>query len=279
MKIYVDTNWFLNYYQTGGAPTHLLERLRAAKAGAIITHQTIVEFERNRENILRTLRENVKRSITVNPYTAAVLRPLPAFSKVVQAREGLEAAGRALMSDIDQLLQAPATDPVHRVFSSLRAHSRYIEIDDNIVRKAHVRKLRGIPPSSGKRDTIGDEIIWEALLQDCREDLAIVTNDSDFLLHKVMLQEEYRSATHGYILHDVTSDLDSVLTRFGDLAVSPQPPERQVDPETRCDCGAFDWETIVDAQGNPLLQEKETEDDPDLALMRCQSCNAVIAIP
>lgn len=80
---------------------------------------------------------------------------------------------------------------------------------EGVLRKAYYRKIKGDPP--GKKDHIGDELVWEMLIQYCKDkdyDLSIVTqdlrwgeimSDSEDKTLSLILKEEWESATKGKI--------------------------------------------------------------------------------
>jgi len=68
--------------------------------------------------------------------------------------------------------------------------SKILPTTTNILEKASHRKLCGNPPSSNTR--IGDEIIWETLMEWAEDDLVLVTNDHTFFEHEEFLNIEYK---------------------------------------------------------------------------------------
>ncbi|MEK7517987.1 MAG: PIN domain-containing protein, partial [Patescibacteria group bacterium] len=78
-----------------------------------------------------------------------------------------------------------------------------------VLEKAYFRKLKGDPP--GKKDHIGDELVWEMLLQYCKDknyDLSIVTqdlrweemmSDSKDKSISLILKEEWEASSKGAI--------------------------------------------------------------------------------
>lgn len=67
--------------------------------------------------------------------------------------------------------------------------SKILPSTTNILEKASHRKLCGNPPSSNKR--IGDEIIWETLMEWAEDDLVFVTSDHTFFDNEEFLNIEY----------------------------------------------------------------------------------------
>lgn len=68
--------------------------------------------------------------------------------------------------------------------------SKILPTTTSILEKASHRKLRGNPPSSNTR--IGDEIIWETLIDWAEDDLVFVTSDHTFFENEEFLNIEYK---------------------------------------------------------------------------------------
>ncbi len=136
------------------------------------------------------------------------------------------------------------SDPIFATFKAVRDQCKFLRASEEIIQRAQIRKLRGHPPSSNKRDTIGDEIIWETLLSECKEDLAIVSHDGDFLEYADMLKEEYLPRNGRHLLY-VGTKLSAALERFGERSPEIEELEKSVDPMSRCqECGASAWEEV-----------------------------------
>jgi hypothetical protein len=66
------------------------------------------------------------------------------------------------------------------VIRNLGEVAETVPISDNIVELAKLRNALGNPP--GKRETLGDQIIWESILVSLadEQDIHIITNDNDY---------------------------------------------------------------------------------------------------
>src|SRR5688572_3863957 len=77
MRICIDTNWFLSFYEAGlgKAETQaVFEELTAAASLLIVPEQVIDEFHRNRLRLLRELTKRFEDSVTVRPYTIPLIK-------------------------------------------------------------------------------------------------------------------------------------------------------------------------------------------------------------
>jgi hypothetical protein len=84
------------------------------------------------------------------------------------------------------------------------------------VMRAHRRKLLGNPPKSERKETIGDEVIWEMLLElleGLDEDLVLVTQDNTYRNHITYLREEYTERTGRTLF--VEDSISAALDRMG----------------------------------------------------------------
>jgi len=115
----------------------------------------------------------------------------------------------ALYDSIQGMIIDPAADPVARAFRDLARDPavRVFRRTEDLITRAHRRKLLGNPPKSPGTGTIGDEVIWETLLLNLKEDLIFITRDRNYRYHTAYLTEEYRERTGGALtITDRVSD-------------------------------------------------------------------------
>jgi hypothetical protein len=87
-------------------------------------------------------------------------------------------------------------------------------LSDDAFLRAQKRKLLGHPPRSPDAYTIGDEVIWELLLANLREDLIVVTRDKTYEDNLPLLKKEYQKKT-GFNFLLVTEKLSEAVERIG----------------------------------------------------------------
>jgi hypothetical protein len=69
---------------------------------------------------------------------------------------------------------------LNKGFKKLFSAAEYIELNEEILKRAHFRTLRGNPPRKGN-DSFGDAIIWESVLEYCiDDDVVFISGDGDF---------------------------------------------------------------------------------------------------
>jgi hypothetical protein len=227
-KIYPDTNRFIDFYQAALDSIDIFDQLNAFKADIVLTEQTITEFRRNRVSTLRWLAKEFHKSITIgSPYTTTVLRSLPGHKELTGLFSAYKEKGKETLHYLNELIEDEAKDPIAQKFLALSGDQavRKIAINDGAITLAHRRKLLGNAPSSPDRHTIGDELIWELLCQELKEDLIIVTKDKTFFDNISLLSQEYRKRT-GHTLLLVTENFSEALKRIGQV-----PPPQLVTAE------------------------------------------------
>ena len=217
MKIYTDTNWFLNFYRKALEDLAFLDDLVKYKGTLIITRQTINEFLRNRLTTLKVVISEFKNSVDVRPpHTTALLRSLPAHEELKSITEDYKKKAKEVSDYLQQVIEDDKKDPVTQKLFALWADAAVtiLEPSDELVDKAFRRKLLGNPPTSPDTYTVGDELIWELLLANMKEDLIVVTGDRTFLENKALLQGEFSLRT-GKTLILITEKFSSALKAAG----------------------------------------------------------------
>lgn len=268
MKIYIDTNWFLSFYQSNHERRNVLKDVVAKAELVVLTEQNIVEFRRNRAQLLDRLRDNIRKSTHVRPYTTSLIAGLDEHKQLIELADELQRATAALVTKLDAMESSYVEpDEVLHAFNEITARCTVVPVLDVDVERAQRRKARGIAPSSSKRDTIGDELIWECLLRGWQEDLAIVSLDGDFLKQQEALGAEFGAhPSHRNLVYCGTR-VSEALAKFGSLSPDEYRAEYGQDPWSRCDgCGGGDWH---------YAGRDEAE---DCARYICGQCRAVMLV-
>ncbi len=87
-----------------------------------------------------------------------------------------------------------------------------VNTTEEIIKKARLRKEKGNPPSSGT--SIGDEIIWESLLN-LNDNIIIVTKDNTWSENEYFLKTEYEYVTKKQLIK-FESKLDKAKDLIGE---------------------------------------------------------------
>jgi hypothetical protein len=238
--IYIDTNIFLDFYQTAKDRLAVFSEIEKRADLLILPDQTKNEFYRNR--IARLL--DLQRNIIANepkPFMTAVVRELIEFSEWTKARTDVRRHAKAIKARLDSWIQDDSSDPVCVAFSRLAAAAKRLPITDEAVRWAFKRKLLGDPPTSRDRHSVGDELIWELLLESCKEDLIIVSRDQTFLDNVSLLKREFERGNSRKLLL-ITPSLNDALKQIGTPSETIEIAEKAL-PEACPKCGGEMEET------------------------------------
>lgn len=182
IHLFIDSSTFLTFYAYTSDDLDELKKvaglIKAGKLKLYIPEQVADEFRRNREGKLAEsltgflgggVSKAIPRFMMDYPEAQEFSDALKAFQ---QAREKL--AEKARQDAAERLL--PADD----VFAKIIEAAGLIPASEALLLQANRRRLRGNPP--GKKDSVGDQINWEVLLEQVPEgnDLHIVTKDGDY---------------------------------------------------------------------------------------------------
>ncbi|MBD2071878.1 DUF4935 domain-containing protein [Leptolyngbya sp. FACHB-671] len=240
VKIYIDTNIFIGFYQSSNNPINILDEIAKYSQYLVTTSQTINEFHRNRIGVLNKLIKNFQDSVKFNPFCTSLIRDLPEFDDLTTKCREVREKSQLVIQKLETAKKRNE-DPVAQKFDAIFNHpsTTNIVLTDVLINKAYQRKLLGNPPTSDGKITIGDEVIWESLLSRVREDLIIVAQDKTYVDNLEVLASEFQSITNKKLLL-VTEKVYEALRRLGEI-----PPPRLVEEEDRIDneekcpkCGA-----------------------------------------
>jgi hypothetical protein len=189
--IFVDTNLFLRFYESKESHLGAFDELVSKAQSIVLTEQVVNEFNRNRLSKLRVALKTFQES-KLGTGDTAVVRALPSYAPLVEAREKYQTHAKIVERAIRELMQDRSKDPIATRFDELykKCHKTYA-ISKKAIKRAHRRKLLGNPPTSPKQDTIGDEVNWETLLESCDKDLVICSQDGTFADNEAFLKSEY----------------------------------------------------------------------------------------
>ncbi len=234
-KIYPDTNRFIDFYKAAHENLDIFDELQKYKSSIVLTEQTITEFRRNRVNTINQVVTEFKKSIEVKSYTTSMLKVLPGYEELTDLLRTYKKKGKEVLRHLQQFIDDETKDPVARKFLGFASDAAVIKLPltDQAVDRAHRRKLLGNPPRSSDKYSIGDEVIWELLLENLKEDLIIVTEDHTFRENLSLLKEEYERRTGSKLLR-VTKKLSEALK-----AIGQKPSRKLVEKEKKMT--GFGW--------------------------------------
>jgi len=235
-KIIIDTNIFIELYYSDKNTLKIFKDLKKFIPNLILTDQNFDEFLRNRDLKLQTLIKNVEKAYNFNLNSSSLIRNLPHFKKILQLKKELIEYGKKITDDLNIMLIQPEKDPIYSNFKDLYNNKqvRILSRDELIIQKAKNRKLIGNPPVSKEKDTIGDEIIWELLIDNIKDDLVILTRDETFNDHFTFLANEFMQKTGKKVI--IESKISDAMKYFGKEAsqdtIEFENTYKKVDDET-----------------------------------------------
>ncbi|WIM38482.1 PIN domain-containing protein [Paenibacillus sp. PK4536] len=197
MKIVVDTNFFLNFYRQGQDHLDALDYMRLNGGNIIFPEQIYIEFQRNILQVQNEQLEGFKKQYPVSKGSnSKLIRDLPEFKGFLDQQNLFNETRNLIVQKVESLIKDPSNDAVYQIVENIYRNSavKIIKITDEIIERAKNRQLLGNPPGSGKT-VIGDQVIWESLLAEVKEDIAIVTNDRTFIDNFFFLKNEYKNRT------------------------------------------------------------------------------------
>lgn len=217
MRILIDTNIFLDFYRSNKTPVNIFSTLLENIDKFILTDQIIQEFERSRESVIKGIKQKFQLESKLENFSSSYLQNLAAFKELIEIQKQYKAKQKEVSQSIDEILKNPSLDPIADYFKefvneSLRSSIVYYTTDE-IMRKAKIRKNIGNPPTSEKF-SLGDEINWEIVLENIKEDIIIVGRDNTYANNLTFLQKDFHKRT-GYIISDLTESITYALQKVG----------------------------------------------------------------
>lgn len=173
MRIFIDTNKYLDFYRASDHSLVILEKLieliNLKKIEVILPKQVIDEFERDKDIIFKNFTEENFKEIKTPGFLSGKNQKIKNVNKGINSiKVDYEKKFYNKKSKINILLK--------KIFDlSIRPDE-----EKEILTLAHYRTLRGNPPRKGNQ-SFGDAIIWETLLDKFSDkDLVIISGDNDF---------------------------------------------------------------------------------------------------
>jgi hypothetical protein len=209
----------LDAYRSEDFQVGVADELLGIAAFVVVPQQTIDEFRRNRAKEVRAMKLNFRKAFQMGPVSGAV-KSLQAWNDIERKRTEMASIVTKVIEQLDTFEEA-ANDEYAQKLETLFASEKVknIPITDQMVDLARRRKTLGNPPTSDKKSTVGDEVIWESLLAEVNDDLIIATRDHTFLENANLLMAEYKIKTGKRLLAVV----EKVSEGFQLLGQQPPP--------------------------------------------------------
>jgi hypothetical protein len=231
LSLFIDTNVFLSFFHyTSDALDHLERLADMAKSGEVrllVPDQVRDEFYRDRDIRLSDALKRLGDSKISGQYPNA-FRDDEEYEDLRRLESQFGQMRLRIIARFQKTAGAgafKADEVIQRLFDA----AIRIGVDEGILQAADLRRRRGNPP--GKKDSLGDQINWEALLSQSSEgDMYIVSGDRDWRtplderrIHP-FLDLEWKAKAGGsvHLYEDISSFFADKIPA---LEVRDQPPD------------------------------------------------------
>ncbi|MDD3621109.1 MAG: PIN domain-containing protein [Methanofollis sp.] len=203
-KVFIDTNLFLGLYGAGEDFHTVMGEIERLKPDLIIPETVLDEFLRNRDRLLGHHARELRNAAGAVLDPPSFLRDSPEAAVYGEASERYIRALLALAEKVEAMITEKRNDPVWAAIEHLATDPevRVIRWTGEHLSRAQSRKLVGNPPKTERGQTVGDEMIWEILLDEAQDDLIVITRDQTYRNHLSFLIHEFRQRTTHRLLVD-----------------------------------------------------------------------------
>lgn len=183
LNLFIDTNILLSFYHLTSDDLEELKKLivllKKKEVDLYVPDQVMHEFRRNRESKIADALKGLRKQ-TLNLQFPQLCKDYDEYSVLRTLQKQYEKEHKNLLDRIDQDL-ATESLKADEIIAELLARAQKIECTEAVFQRAKRRSERGDPP--GKQGSLGDALIWEALLTAVskREELHFVTDDHDYV--------------------------------------------------------------------------------------------------
>lgn len=236
MRVFVDTNIYLNFYRMSRETQTLLrEFLNITKENKI----DIIFPPQVKEEIIRN------KGLVIDNFSSCYLQAMPIIvraeilvgnfkdSKDAKKRkQRLDKRYRNIIEKYKKITLA-SNSKVNVLIKEIQRNSLASKETPDILQRAYFRYLKGNPPRKNKNDeSFGDAIIWETILDSyINDDLSIITNDNDWfncfnkskrLELNDLLKQEWKNKSRNKII---------IYKNLGQFVSGYEPKEKKVKRE------------------------------------------------
>ncbi|GAB1718450.1 MAG: hypothetical protein NTAFB09_01810 [Nitrosospira sp.] len=184
MKVFIDTNILLDIYHLSGPDLEELRKLKKmvekGKVELLVSKQVIDEFWRNRERVVADAMRKFRES-KASAQIPNIIRIYPEAKELKEAVDKVNEVVKQLADKARVDIEADtlkSDEVIREIFSAIKVGA----VSPSLIERAQLRSDVGNPP--GKRDSLGDAINWEWLLEQEIEfwddELIIISADGDY---------------------------------------------------------------------------------------------------
>ncbi|MGG4184122.1 PIN domain-containing protein [Paenibacillus jamilae] len=231
MKLCIDTNYFLDFYRQGKESLKILNDIEGILENIVFPEQVYKEFQRNVTKVQQDEIKKFKSSIT-SYSPSRQIRELKEYKEYERIKKDFEAKTKEIINVLKEISEDRSKDEIYNYIQEIYNNKEVVQLKNNLtlIEKGRNRQLLGNPPGTSDV-TIGDEVIWEALLENVKDDLIIITNDRSFKDNKIYLQDEFKEETgHQLFILEKLSDAIKKLGEIPSDALIKYESETLLDP-------------------------------------------------
>lgn len=191
-NLFIDASVFLSFYELGGEYLEKLEIIPAlvakSKIELLLTRQVLDEFKRRREGVLKRIVKGVENGaqivegledkISFAPIGSDICCQYPETKKIEKILAEADSYRKNLLTKLKKDIEKDslqADKVIRKVFDG----SKVIEMSNATFASAKKREALGNPP--GKKNSLGDAVSWECLLDKAPTGgLIIISRDRDY---------------------------------------------------------------------------------------------------
>ena len=259
IQILIDTNIYLDFYRSNNDSIKILSEVAPHFDKIILTDQIILEFERNREIVIKDLKKKFESESKLDNISSAYLHNLPEFSELIEAQKSYQDKRQLVINAINEIFESPEKDPVYTFFyemvDAFHSSGNILATTDEIIAKAQKRKLIGNPPTSSGY-SVGDEINWEIILANVKENIILVGRDNTYTNNFSFLKKEFHLNT-GKQINTLTDRLTQALKAVGATPTKESIEAEQKMLEELKKFNAF-WAHNINKGSSDSISEVET---------------------
>lgn len=192
MRVFVDANIYLNFFEKSNDGITSLDTLKEyvekKKVTLILPQVTQDEFFRNLPGTRRRYLKAIDSAISSNKSAHASIAYL-SFGKAASKRGRIKEFHKSMLEELKMIKDKYPSDCGKLVADTIMPLTKVALVPEEtseIFERAKRRRFLGNPPGkSGARMHIGDEFVWELILENyVDDDLVVVSNDGDWLQSK-----------------------------------------------------------------------------------------------
>jgi len=182
-SLFIDTNIYLTFYHFSNDDLEELRKLLVAinnkNIQLYITDQVINEFRRNREAKIADALDKFS-STKIPDQFPQICKTYKEYKLLREILNKYETTKNKLLQQLKDDIDNKCCK-ADEIIDDLIVVSKTLNVDDDILERSKLRYALGNPP--GKKESLGDAINWELLLENVPkgQDIYLISDDKDYV--------------------------------------------------------------------------------------------------